>query len=101
MIGSGIRRQGFTSRGGVTPPLPSSPALRAGLTLLEVLIALAIFLLAMVVFGEMIIRNGELAADLQRQNKATGLCQSKMSEVVAGVVPLTSQGDVPFDEDSD
>ena len=71
------------------------------MTLIEVLIALAIFLLAMVVFGEMIIRNGEIARDIQRQNLATRLCQSKLHEAAAGVVPMTGQDDMPFDEEPD
>ena len=74
---------------------------RPALTLLEVLIALAIFLLAMVVFGEMIVRNSQLARDVQRQNLATRLCKSKLNEVISGVVPLSSQGDAPFDEEPD
>jgi general secretion pathway protein I len=72
---------------------------RPALTLLEVVIALAIFLLAMTVFSQMLLRNGEITRDIQRQNLATRLCQSKLSEVVAGVVPLTSQGDGSFDEE--
>ena len=36
---------------------------------------------------------------IQRQNQAMRLCQSKLAEVVAGVVPLTAQDDTPFDED--
>jgi general secretion pathway protein I len=74
---------------------------RPALTLLEVVIALAIFLLAMTVFSQMLLRNGEIARDIQRQNLATRLCQSKLAEVVAGVVPLSSQGDVPFVEEPD
>jgi general secretion pathway protein I len=72
---------------------------RPALTLLEVVIALAIFLLAMTVFSQMLLRNGEITRDIQRQNLATRLCQSKLSEVVAGVVPLTSQSDTAFDEE--
>jgi general secretion pathway protein I len=72
---------------------------RPALTLLEVVIALAIFLLAMTVFSQMLLRNGEIARDLQRQNLATRLCQSKLAEVVAGVVPLSSQSDASFDEE--
>jgi len=85
---------------GLTPPARLTPR-RPALTLLEVLIALAIFLLAMVVFGEMVVRNSQLARDVQRQNLATRLCKSKLNEVVSGVVPLSSQGDVPFDEAPD
>ncbi len=74
---------------------------RRALTLLEVVIALAIFLLAMTVFSQMLLRNGEITRDIQRQNLATRLCQSKLAEVVAGVVPLTSQDAVAFDEEPD
>lgn len=74
---------------------------RPALTLLEVVIALAVFLLAMTVFSQMLLRNGEIARDLQRQNLATRLCQSKLAEVVAGVVPLSSQSDAAFEEEPD
>ncbi len=74
---------------------------RPALTLLEVLVALAVFLLAMVVFGDMVVRNSQIARDIERQNLATRLCKSKLNEVIAGVVPLSSQGDTPFDEAPD
>src|SRR5271166_5383339 len=85
---------------GLTPPARLNASRRA-MTLLEVLIALAICLMAMVAFGEMIVRNGQIARDLQRQNLATRLCRCKLNEVVAGVVSLSSQGDTPFDEEPD
>lgn len=71
------------------------------MTLIEVLIALSIFLLAMVVFGEMIVRNGEIARDIQRQNQATRLCQSKLHEAEAGIVPMSGQDETTFDDDPD
>ncbi len=77
-----------------------APSSRPGLTLLEVVIALAIFLLAMTVFSQMLIRNGEITRDIQRQNLATRLCQSKMAEVAAGVVSLGTQSDT-FEEEPD
>jgi hypothetical protein len=72
---------------------------RPALTLLEVMVALTIFLLAMIVFGEMVIHNGDVARDVTRQNLAARLCRSKLSEVIAGVTPLSSEGDTPFDEE--
>ena len=74
---------------------------RRAFTLIEVLLALAIFLLAMAVFGSMIVRNGQVAAGIEQQNLATRLCQSKLHEVAAGVVPMSSDGDQPFDEEPD
>ena len=84
-----------------TSPKRKRGVRRPALTLLEVVIALAIFLLAMTVFSQMLLRNGEIARDIKRQNLATRLCQSKLAEVVAGVVPLSSQGDGSFDEEPD
>jgi prepilin-type N-terminal cleavage/methylation domain-containing protein len=72
---------------------------RRAFTLIEVLIALAIFLLAMAVFGSMIVRNGQVAAGIDQQNLATRLCQSQLHQVAVGIVPLTSQDDMPFDEE--
>ena len=74
---------------------------RRAFTLIEVLLALAIFLLAMAVFGSMIVRNGQVAAGIEQQNLATRLCQSKLHEIAAGVVPMSSDGDEPFDEEPD
>ncbi len=72
---------------------------RRGFTLLEVLTALAIFIMAMGVFAGIYLRNGEIAAGIRRQNLATRLGQSKLHEIVAGVVPMDAQGDTPFDEE--
>ena len=71
------------------------------MTLLEVLTALTIFLLAMVVFGDMILANAKAANAIQRQNLATRLCQSKLHEVAVGLVPLSSADDTPFDDEPD
>jgi hypothetical protein len=69
--------------------------------LLEVLIALAIFLLAMVVFGQMIIYNASIATSVERQNLATRLCQRKLAEVVSGAQVLESAEDQAFDDEPD
>ena len=80
---------------------PSHAGRRPGLTLLEVLVALAIFLFAMVVMGGLITTAGDQALEVQYQSRAAQLCQSKLAEVNAGVVKLDSQSNVSFDEDSD
>jgi type II secretion system protein I len=71
------------------------------MTLLEVLVALGIFLIALVGIVKLVSLGGEQARLVQLNAQATQLCQSKLAEVVAGVVPLSSQSDVPFDEDPD
>src|SRR2546428_1079685 len=72
---------------------------RRGLTLLEVLIALGIFLMSFAAICTMITMSGDRALDVQQQGQATQLAQAKLAEVAAGVVPLSGQNDVPFDED--
>jgi type II secretion system protein I len=75
------------------------PACRPGLSLMEVLIALAIFLIAMAVLGQMVNLATNRAVQVRQQAQAAQLCQSKLAEVVAGAVPLTSQSEVAFEED--
>ena len=77
---------------------PVCRACRPGLSLLEVLVALTIFLLAFVALGRLILLGTDLAHDAQDQSRAVQLCQAKLAEVVAGAVPLTPQTPIPFDE---
>src|SRR5262245_17108748 len=72
---------------------------RRGMSLLEVLAALAIFLMSVIVLGRLVIFAGERARDVQAVSEATQLCQSKLAEVVAGAVPLDPQSGVAFEED--
>ena len=75
------------------------PTRRGGLTLLEVLIALGIFLMALVAISTLVTASADQALEIQQRSRAIQLCQSKLAEVIAGVVPLSGQGDAPFDED--
>ena len=78
-----------------------SNATRRGVSLLEVLVATAIFLFSVVALGRLIVLSGDLSNEVQQQAQAAHLAQAKLAEVVAGVVALQSQSDVPFDEDPD
>src|SRR5437764_12373757 len=80
-------------------PRAPRPGCRRGLSLLEVLVAMAIFLFALVVIGRLITFGTERAQDVQQQGEAIQLCQTKLAEVVAGAVPLLPHGDTPFEED--
>lgn len=72
---------------------------RRGLSLMEVLVALTIFLLAFVALGRLVTLGSDQAADAQQQVQAVDLCQTKLAEVAAGAIPLESQSQVPFEED--
>jgi general secretion pathway protein I len=74
---------------------------RHGLSLLEVLVALAIFLFSIVALNQAMNVGTKSALNTQQQIQAAQLAQSKMAEVYIGAVPLTSQPDTPFDEDPD
>lgn len=80
--------------------LSSTPARRAGLSLLEVLVALAIFLFALIVVSQLVILGGDRALDVQQQGEAAQLCQSKLAEVVVGAVPLSPTSDVSFADEA-
>ncbi len=82
--------------------LRHTPGLRRpGLSLMEVLVALSIFLLSFAVLSQLITHSSERAYEVEMRTRAAQLCQSKMNEVTSGIVPLSSVGDTPFDEDGD
>jgi type II secretion system protein I len=83
------------------PPRPPARRPRRGLSLLEVIIALAIFLTAVVAISQLIQMGGNRALELHWRNQAARLAQSKMSEVRMGVLPLQSVGDQPFSDEPD
>src|SRR6266478_2766700 len=93
------------STGGDECPMLTKPAIgkgsgRPGFSLLEVLAALAIFLISLIALGQLISITGEHALEVQQLSRASQLSQSKLAEVVSGAVSLSSQsGD--FDEDPD
>jgi general secretion pathway protein I len=80
---------------------PGSSHQRPGLTLLEVLVALTIFLLSIGAISHLVNLSGERALAIKKHSQAARLCQSKMAEVMMGAVPLQSQKDAAFDEDDD
>jgi general secretion pathway protein I len=71
---------------------------RLGLSLLEVLLALSIFLAALVGLSRLITRGTDSAVEVRLQSEAAQLCQTKLAEVYAGAEPLTPQHDMPFAE---
>ncbi len=79
----------------------SSLRIRPGLSLLEVMVALAIFLFALVGLGQLVTLGANQALEVEAKSQAVEMCRSKLNEVACGAVPLGSQSAVPFDEDPD
>jgi prepilin-type N-terminal cleavage/methylation domain-containing protein len=77
--------------------------IRAGLTLLEVIVGMAIFLVAMVAILQLVVSGGERAQDVRLQTRTSIRCQAKLAEVMVDPTLLNagSGGYTPFVEDYD
>jgi type II secretory pathway pseudopilin PulG len=69
---------------------------RRGISLLEVLAALAIFLFSLVVITQMVELGSRSGQKAQRLSKAAMLAEARLAELAAGVLPLTSTGPEPI-----
>lgn len=74
---------------------------REGLTLLEVLISLSIFLGALSALSQLIGIGSRAAVQTQLRTQAIFRCQSILSEVLAGARPMESVSMAAFDDDSE
>ncbi|MEW4487722.1 hypothetical protein AB1L42_06545 [Thalassoglobus sp. JC818] len=75
--------------------------LRSGISLFEVVLALAIFLGATAVITQ-ILKNGSTAAiRSQLVSEAVLRCERRLNEVASGVLPAQSVQGSPFDDDPD
>jgi type II secretion system protein I len=71
---------------------------RRGMSLLEVLAALAIFIFTAYAITQMVDNASKAATRARRLAKAQLLAETKMDELVAGVIPLSSGGG-PIEEE--
>ena len=73
---------------------------RRGLTLLEVLLSLGLFLGAFAALSQLWYGGVRASVQARLATQAILRCESKLNEVVAGAVPLQSTSDTPFDDDA-
>ena len=66
------------------------------MTLLEVVVAMAIFLISLIAIYQLSSIGTDRAMDVKILSRASMLCQSKLAEVMVGVEPLTSNGYTSF-----
>lgn len=72
---------------------------RRGITLFEVMLALAIFLGAFAAIGQVIDLGRQASVEGQLENEAVLRAQTKLAEVIAGVEPMTALQAQPFEDD--
>src|SRR5262245_59413652 len=77
------------------------PAGRRGLSLLEVLVALAIFLMSLVALTHLVGSSSRMAAEASSRSRAAHLCRSKLNEFAAGAVPMEGASDSAFEDEPD
>lgn len=80
---------------------PVTGSRRAGLSLLEVILSIAILGGAMVVIGQLLNLGYRSAVEAKIRSDANILADSKMAEVAAGVLELQSAAERPFNENPD
>ena len=76
-----------------------APHRRRGLSLLEVLLALAIFLMSLVAIGGLVDFGSDQGMAASMQAAGTRLAQSKLAEAEAGAIDLTAGGSGTFEDE--
>lgn len=74
-------------------------AARSGMTLFEVMLALAIFMGAYTAVTKVLEHGSKAAIRAQSTEHALYTCDRKMNEIMGGVVPLATTTDAPLDDD--
>lgn len=74
---------------------------RPGLSLLEVLIALAIFLYSLVAIARLVDAGVDRAVEMDLRSYGALLAQSKLAQATAGAIPLSSQPETTDEDDPD
>jgi len=79
---------------------PRSSRPRKGLTLFELLLALAIFMTSLAALAQLLASGSRAAAQAKLQTEAILRCESKLGEMVAGITPIETVANQVFVDDS-
>lgn len=82
-------------------PKPPQRASRSGLSLLEVILAVAIMAASMALLGELIRIGGRHATSAVNLTKAQMHCETVLSEIAVGIIPANDVADQPMEIDPD
>ena len=72
---------------------------RGGFTLFEVLLSLGLFLGTLAVLSQLWYGGVRASVQSRLRTQAIFRCESKLSEVVAGAIPLEAASETPFEDD--
>lgn len=91
-----LRQAGSLAHAGPVAPSPGSA--RRGLTLLEVVVSLAIFLFSLAAITHLISLSSQNVMMANLRSQAGLMCQSKLAELLSGAIPFDSSGYASFPE---
>ena len=77
-----------------------SSCARAGFTLFEILLSLGLFLGALAMLSQLWYGGVRASVQSRLRTQAIMRCESKLSEAVAGAIPLQAVSATPFDDDA-
>lgn len=77
-----------------------APSRRSGLSLLEVMLSMTIFLVAMTGLSQLISNGVRASLRAKLETEAVLRCESKLAEIVAGAELFQSAGETPFPDDA-
>jgi type II secretion system protein I len=80
-------------------PVPFFRHRKSGLSLLEVILAIAILAGCIAVIGELVRLGSRQAEEARELTTAQLLCESKIAEIAAGVIPAEAASSVAFEND--
>jgi len=73
---------------------------RPGLTLLEVVLAMFIFMISIIAIWQLVTMGSDRAFDIRQETRTSNRCQAKLAEVIVGAIPLMSSGSyTPYEDD--
>lgn len=99
-IGNPSSGNAYAPRADLSPRrVPSARSDRRGLSLLEVILAIAVLGGSMAVIGELVRMGVWNAEEARELTKAQLLCEGKLEEIAAGITPLESAADTAFELD--
>jgi general secretion pathway protein I len=73
---------------------------RSGLTLLEIVLSLAIFVGAIAALSQLATNGTRATVTARLKTQATIRCETKLNEVLAGIEQMASRSGTPFPDDS-